>query len=108
MPIEEIRWRHGPESAVGKLLFQQHHKAVGLRVWQRFEDDAVHDSKYGGVCSDAEGEREHDYCGEADILAKRSSREAQILPTCLHKRFPAGRADHFLRNFEGAALQAHS
>jgi hypothetical protein len=32
----------------------------------------------------------------------------RLFPSCLHKRFPAGGADDFLRNFETSSLQTHS
>jgi hypothetical protein len=51
-PIEEIRWRHGPESAIGKLPFPGHHKADGVRVWQGLQDDAIHDGEYSRGCAD--------------------------------------------------------
>lgn len=51
-PIEEIRWRHGPECAIGKLPFPGHHKADGMRVWQGLQDDAIHDGEYSRGCAD--------------------------------------------------------
>ena len=45
--------------------------------------------------------------GKAGRLAEHADGEAQILQASFHKRFPACRADDFLRNFETATLQAH-
>ncbi|PYX49872.1 MAG: hypothetical protein DMG76_36170 [Acidobacteria bacterium] len=57
--------------------------------------------------ADAEGERQDCDGSEAGGLAEHASSEAQILPTGRHKRFPAGRAHDFLRDFEAPSLQAY-
>jgi len=51
---------------------------------------------------------DHSHGGKAWTPAQHARAEAQILPQRLDKRFPADRADDFLRNFGASSLQTHS
>src|SRR6266850_5786938 len=48
-------------------------------------------------------EREDGHGGKAGRLSEHANAIVQILPACLHEKFPAARANDFLGNFETAA-----
>src|SRR6202043_3742 len=71
------------------------------------QEYGIDNTENSGARADAESECDHSHSGKSRALAQHACAEAQILPQRLHKRFPAGRADDFLRNFEIPSLQAY-
>jgi len=51
----------------------------GMRIGQPLQEQGVHQGEGGGVCADAEGEREHDNDGESGALAQHAQSEAKVL-----------------------------
>src|SRR6516162_6015670 len=58
--------------------------AVGVGIWQGFQQGRVHYGEDGGVGADAERERENGNGCEAWILAEDPQRVAKVLQECLH------------------------
>ncbi len=52
---------------------------LGVRVWQRPQEDAVDDAEDGGVGADAKREREDRHDGEAGVLDERPDRVANVV-----------------------------
>ena len=80
---------------------------VRLRKWQRTKQHSVDDGENGAVGADAEGERKNSDGGEAWGFAQHAEGETEVLPACVHKGFPASRANFFLGDFQIAAFQTH-
>src|SRR5207244_7464955 len=76
------------------------HQTLGILIGKVSQKDGIYNAENGGVGADAEGKSENRNGGEAGFVGQHAQAEAQILPQCLDKRFPAGRADDFLRNLE--------
>ena len=85
---------------IGKMdVFIDHHQTISLRVWQSLQQNGIDHREDRGVGADSERQCEDDYRGESRIFAERADAIPQILPQPLNKRFPAGRADNFLRSY---------
>ncbi len=98
----------GAAHAVGRRIGKAQEYEL-LRVGQRkvTKQNGVHDAEDRGVSTDAKSEGEHRDEREAGAFAQHAGGEAHILPTRVHKGFPAARTDHFLRSVDAATLQAH-
>src|SRR5260370_1206171 len=98
----------GAAHAVGRRIGEAQEYEL-LRVGQRkvTKQNGVHDAEDRGVSTDAKSEGEHRDEREAGAFAQHAGGEAHILPTRVHKGFPAARTDHFLRSVDAATLQAH-
>ena len=53
---------------------------LGVSDGQRPQDDRVHDTEYGGVDADTEGERQHDRRGEHGRLPQQARRKPDVMP----------------------------
>ena len=82
-------------------------QALSALIGERSQDYGIDNTENGGTRADAESKCGHRHGGKARTLTQHTGSEAQILPQRLDKRFPAGTADNFLRNFEIPPLQAH-
>jgi len=56
-------------------VYAQLHQLAGLGIGQRPEQDGIDHAEDGGVCPDAEREREHGDGGEAGILQQLAEGE---------------------------------
>ena len=107
MKILEFRIREAGLQFAFFELHGEHGNLFRILHGQSAEKERIDHAEDGSVCADAESERQDCDGSEAGGLPERARSKAQILPQRLHKRFPAGRADDFLRNFKIPPLQAH-
>ena len=107
MKILEFRIREAGLQFAFFELHGEHGNLFRILHGQSAEKERIDHAEDGSVCADAESERQDCDGSEAGGLAEHASSEAQILPTGRHKRFPAGRAHDFLRDFEAPSLQAY-
>src|SRR6266576_2136403 len=80
---------------------------MGIWIRKRSQQERIDNTEDCCCCPNPQRQGKHCDGSEAGILAEHSCAKAQVLPTRRQKRFPAGRADDFLRNFETPPLQAH-
>src|SRR2546427_623412 len=83
------------------------HKTFRVRIGQRPQEHSVYYRENGAVDAKAESECEERDQGKGGTFAEHTQPVAEISPAHLQNRFPARRANDFLRAFEIAALQAH-
>src|SRR5690242_11819660 len=95
-----------PQTYAG-LVEKDSYQTIGIGVGQRAQQHGIHDAENGGVCADAEGEREHGDGGEGGTAAELAEGVAHVLPVRLEEGLPGGGADTLLGRFETAALETH-
>ncbi len=82
----------------------QDEELLRMRHGQIAQQDLVGQREDGRVGADAERECDNGDGGKTGRLSEHANAIVQILPACLHKKFPAARANEFLGTFETAAL----
>src|SRR6266480_602423 len=85
---------------------QDSDEPFGVLCGYTSEKQGVNNAEDGHIGRNPESRCQHRDDGESWRFAQNARCEAQILPTRRHKRFPAGRTDNFLCNFETPPLQA--
>src|SRR6266404_3552885 len=91
--------RKAVEGRLARAPVKKLDKPSGIPHWHSAKHQGIYEAEDCGVRADAKGKSQNSNTSEAGRLTQRAEAEAQILPTCVHKRFPAGRADDFLCNF---------
>jgi hypothetical protein len=64
----------------GRAASHEHDDAIGVGIWQRPEEDAVHDAVGGGRGVDADGQREDGGDRERSVAAEAANRVPDVLP----------------------------
>jgi len=80
------------------------HKLFRVRIGQRLQEHAVHDTENGGVCPDAKGQSQHGDGGKSGILEEHAGRKPEILQQRFKKRKPAAVAVVFFGLLHAAEL----
>ena len=71
--------------AVWLLRLPDHHEARRIGIRQRPDQRPIDHAEDGGVCADAEGERQHCHHSKAAIFDEHSKAEAQVVPQDLER-----------------------
>ncbi len=82
-PIEEVHGGDAVAVAFGRFL-PDLDDALGIRVWERLEHDAVYETEHGGAGSDAEGQSEDGDGGKAGTFTDHAQAKADVVPQFVH------------------------
>ena len=63
---------------LGRHVHDEPHNTPGILIWQRLQQEPVHDAEDRGVRADAEAERQHGDRRKSGILLERSQRMPQV------------------------------
>src|SRR5438105_6673521 len=95
-----IRWTQRPVELVDARKVEPYFdQSARLRIGQRPEQHAVHDTEHGGRRGDSEGESEDSYGREPRRFAQNTEDVAQVMPACHQTGLPTARATAYPANF---------